>query len=214
MENYKLIKEQRTKIKAPVDTMGCFSMGLGYTGDVKKFQILIGLLFSSQTRDEITFEAVQNLKKLMKVVTPENILKFSEPEIHNCIAKIGFHNKKLKFLIEIAKKTIKKMPETLEEVLNLPGIGRKMAYLYLYYGCDKNLGIAVDTHVHRISNRIGLVKTKDAEKTRMALENILDIEEYPKINSVLVGFGQTICLPKNPRCIDCIASKTCPSSRL
>lgn len=215
MQNYFLIKIQRQKIIAPVDLMGCYSMGKDYSGNIKKFHILLGLLFSSQTRDEITYQAFLNLKNLLKEITPENILKFPKNEIHKCISKIGYHNKKLEYLIEISRNIIKNnYPETLEDVLKLPGIGRKMAYLYLYYALDKNLGIAVDTHVHRVSNRIGLVKTKEPEKTREELEKIFDIEEYPIINNTLVGFGQTICLPVNPKCYNCIILKKCPSSIL
>ena len=101
------------------------------------------------------------------------------------------------------------MPEDLESILKLPGVGKKMAYLYLANACNKNEGIGVDTHVHRISNRIGLVSTKTPEETRKELESKIPQKEWQSINKVLVGFGQTICLPLRPKCKECDASKIC-----
>lgn len=212
MESYFLIKQQREIEQAPVDTMGCYSIGFGHKGDIKKFHILVGLLFSSQTKDEVTYSAMVKLTKLLGIITPENILKMAPEEIHSCISKIGYHNKKLKYLIDISKKVINKMPTCFEEVIKLPGIGRKMAYLYLFYGCERVEGISVDTHVHRISNRIGLVQSKNPEETRKSLELKLDKTEWNEINRVLVGFGQVICLPIKPKCNMCYAKNICPSS--
>lgn len=153
-----------------------------------------------------------NLKKLLINITPENVLAAKKEQVHKCISKVGYHNKKLNYLLEISQRTRNKIPDTLDEILKLPGIGKKMAYLYMYYALDINIGVSVDTHVHRIANRIMLAKTKNPESTRLALENIFDIEEYPNINKTLVGFGQSICLPINPKCSDCIIYKLCPSS--
>lgn len=212
MDLYFLIKEQRKSIKAPVDTMGCCSVGKELTPEEKKFQILVALLLSSQTRDEVTYAAVSSLRLLLNDLTPKNILKCPETDLHKCLEKVGYHNKKLKFLLEISKRVLKEMPSTLEDVLKLPGIGKKMAYLYLFHGCNKNEGIGVDTHVHRISNRIGLVHSKTPEETRIQLEALVPKEEWQELNSVMVGFGQRICLPVKPKCSSCIARDKCPSS--
>ncbi|KAM0681331.1 hypothetical protein GINT2_000531 [Glugoides intestinalis] len=210
MDVYFTIKKQRESIDAPVDNIGCYAAGKTHTGDVKKFQILISLLLSSQTKDEVTYEAVMALNSFLGVLTPTNVLNAKQEDIHNCIRKVGYHNKKTKFLISISQEVISGMPTTFEEVVKLPGIGKKMAYLYLYHACGKNEGIGVDTHVHRISNWIGLVKTKMPEQTRKELEKLFDKEEWPEIGRVLVGFGQTICRPVKPKCNECDAKSTCP----
>lgn len=212
MDLYFKIKEQRKMITAPVDTMGCCSAGKEYEGDVKKFQILVALLLSSQTRDDVTYSAVKSLNSLLGTLTPEHVLNCPETLVHKCIEKVGYHNKKVKFLMEISRRVKDGMPSTLEDVLRLPGIGRKMAYLYLQHGCNKNEGIGVDTHVHRISNRIGLVRTKTPEETRKALESVLERPEWQEINGVMVGFGQVVCTPTRPKCPTCVISKECPYS--
>lgn len=212
MDLYFKIKEQRKTIQAPVDSMGCCEVGKEHEGDVRRFQILVALLLSSQTRDEVTYSAVKSLNSFLGVLTPERVLRSAEDSLHKCIEKVGYHNKKVKFLIEISKRVRNAMPTTLESVLKLPGIGKKMAYLYLQHACGKNEGIGVDTHVHRISNRIGLVQTKDPEETRKALESILETSEWKEINKVMVGFGQVICTPTKPKCSQCIVSKECPCS--
>lgn len=211
MDLYFKIKEQRKSIIAPVDYVGCASMGRNQ--EDRKFYVLVGLLLSSQTKDEVTFKAVENLEKLLGVLSPSNVLKTSKDEIHKCIEKVGYHNKKTNFLFQIAEKVKEKMPETLEETLALPGIGKKMAYLYLAHGCGRNEGIGVDTHVHRISNRLGLVKSKNEEETRLALEKTFEREEWQPINKVFVGFGQTICKPVNPRCNECCVKEFCAFKR-
>lgn len=212
MDLYEKIKADRETQIAPVDTMGCHTLGVGVEGNIKKFQILIALLFSSQTKDNVTFQAVTNLINRLGELTPEKILNSSENDLHKDICKIGFHNKKLKYLLEISKIVTKGMPETMEEVLKLPGVGEKMAILYLFHGCNINEGISVDTHVHRLSNRLGLVSSKTPEKTRILLEKIFPKKEWPEINRVLVGFGQLVCQPVNPRCSDCCVKESCPSS--
>lgn len=208
MDLYFKIKEQRKNIVAPVDTMGCASMGKNQ--DDRKFYVLVGLLLSSQTKDEVTYKAVENLENKLGTLSPSNVLQAQREDIHKCIEKVGYHNKKTQFLYEISKKVEGKMPDTLEETLALPGIGKKMAYLYLAHACNKNEGIGVDTHVHRISNRLKMVKSKNEEGTRMQLEKIFEKDEWQTINKVLVGFGQTICLPLKPKCNQCSISELCP----
>lgn len=131
MDLYKKIKEQRSTFIAPVDTIGCASMGNEYDDETKKFYVLVGLLFSSQTKDQITYEAVMNLTKLLDVMTPDKILKADKESIHNCIKKVGYHNKKIEYLLEIAKRVRHGMPTEYKEVLKLPGLEKR----WQFYTC-------------------------------------------------------------------------------
>jgi len=210
MELYNEIKKQRQSIIAPIDTMGCYIIGQSASEDTRRFQILVSLLLSSQTKDEISHAAVKSMNETLGVLAPRNVLDASEEDLHRSISRVGFHKKKLVFLTEISRRVLNGMPDTLEDVLALPGIGKKMAYLYLQHACGKSDGIGVDTHVHRISNRIGLVNTKTPEKTEVALQKVLDVEEWSVINGVLVGFGQTICKSVRPECEKCCVVDRCP----
>ncbi|KAI5169372.1 endonuclease III [Pancytospora epiphaga] len=214
MDLYRRIKGERGRIKAPVDTIGCASVGDNFEGDEKKFRILIALLLSSQTKDEVTYDAICQLDSRLSGLRPERITESPIDVVHSCISKVGYHNKKLKYLIEISKQLKnKKMPDSLEKVVALPGIGKKMAYLYLQHACGVNAGIGVDTHVLRISRRIGLSNSVRPEGVRRDLEQIFETEEWPQINKVLVGFGQVICTAVSPHCADCPVKDCCPASR-
>lgn len=211
---YYRIKKQRSQIEAPVDYYGCAS------GEVRdpekyKFRILVALLLSSQTKDEVTYAAVQNLEeKLKEGLSAESILKESVGFIDSCISKVGFHTKKSFYLKKLAEIITKSgMPNDIKGVLSLPGIGYKMAILYLYHACGKVVGISVDTHVHRIANRIGLVETRTPERTRKELEILMPMDEWASINTTLVGFGQVICQPVGPKCERCDVKYGCRSSK-
>eukprot|EP00866_Antonospora_locustae_P001721 jgi/Antlo1/1721/1872 len=211
---YYRIKEQRSRITAPVDMYGCSVVSKCCT-EKYKFSILVSLLLSSQTKDEVTWAAVQNLDaKILGGLTIEGICNQSIEFINSCISKVGFHNKKSHFLKQIACILIEKgLPESLDDLIKLPGIGYKMAILYLYHACRKIEGISVDTHVHRIANRIGLVKTRSPEQTRKRLQEIMPKSEWAEVNSVLVGFGQVICRPVNPKCSECDIHFDCGSAK-
>jgi endonuclease III len=211
MDLYFQIKKQRMQITAPVDTIGCHCVPENLDNDTRKFQILVSLLLSSQTKDQVTHKAIELLNEKLGVLSAENVRKAPDNVIHDCINKVGYHNKKLKFLKSISQKPI---PNSLEEALSLEGVGKKMAFLYVYHALNQNLGIAVDVHVHRICNRINLVTTRNPEESRVKLEKIVEKEEWPSINKVLVGFGQTICIPINPKCKECVIKDKCPSSRI
>lgn len=215
MEIYKKIKQQREEITAPVDTLGCACVGEGTDAETKKYHILIALLLSSQTRDEVTHAAVAALNRELGGLTPRSICSAPADLVHDCIKRVGYHNKKLKFLLAVSERFLDApLPSTLEETLSLPGVGKKMAYLYMQHACGVVLGLGVDTHVHRVSGRIGLSRAKSPEGTRRDLERRLPREEWPELNRVLVGFGQTICLPQRPRCESCSAKSMCPSSTI
>ena len=174
------------------------------------FQVLIGTILSLRTKDTTTLPTSRELFKHAK--TPEEMLKLSTEEIQKIIYPVGFYRRKSETIHKISRNIIEKhdgsVPDTLEELLKLPGVGRKTANLVLAVGFGKP-GLAVDTHVHRISNRLGLVKTKNAEKTEFALREIIPITLWSLWNPLLVTHGQNICTPISPKCSICPISTYC-----
>jgi endonuclease-3 len=212
-DQFKSIQKMREKQKAPVDTMGADCCPDPKNKDRKtyKFQFLISLLLSSQTKDPITFSAMEKLIK--HGLTIDNILKTAETEIKDLIYGVSFHNNKAKYIKKLAEVLHKDYeddaPETLDKLLKLPGIGPKMSFIYLKYVCEREEGIAVDTHVHRICNRLAWVETKQPEQTRIKLQDWVPQNLWGEINELLVGFGQTICGAVAPKCEECLLNKTC-----
>lgn len=216
-EVYEKIGEMRKLKTAPVDSMGCASWKeIASSPKDARVSTLWSLMLSSQTRDEMTADAMNNLAK--SGVSVPSILALSDAELGEKIAKVGFHNKKVKYIKDTANilhtKYNDDIPDTLEGVLALPGVGKKMAFLLMTHAWDKPMGIGVDVHVHRICNRLGWVKTDTPEKTRVTLESWLPKEYWGKggINKLLVGFGQTTCTPINPKCQTCTVNNICPSA--
>ena len=167
------------------------------------FHHLVAALLSSRTRDEITIQAAQRLLDLAD--SPEKLASMSVSEIEDLIKGVGFYRVKARRLKELATILVKrynsKVPLQFEELIKLPGIGRKSANVVLAH-----LGhpaIAVDTHVHRVSNRIGLVKTKKPNETEAELKKIFPEKLWNRVNRVFVGFGQTVCKPQKPLCNEC-----------
>lgn len=213
MEFYWGIKEQRKSICAPVDTMGCEVGCPDAPAREKEFSVLVSLMLSSQTKDEVTHKAMTELKKKLGEITPEKMQQAEKKTIHQAIRSVGYHNKKTEYLQEVARRLRNRhLPASIEECVALPGVGKKMGFLYLQHALGVTAGIGVDTHVHRISNRIGLVQTRTPEQTRVALEKIVPRSEWGEINKVLVGFGQKVCLSRQPRCEMCSISNRCPTS--
>lgn len=175
------------------------------------FHILISTIISLRTKDKVTLEASKRLFE--KVKNFNDILNLSEKEIENLIYPAGFYKTKAKRLKEIAKIIVETyngiIPDNIEELLRLPGVGRKTANLVLILGYNKD-SICVDTHVHRISNRFGWVKTKTPEETEFALKKLLPVDLWKKINDYLVSYGQTICKPIKPLCSKCNLNNICP----
>ncbi|CAL5336888.1 unnamed protein product [Camellia sinensis] len=192
------------------------------TGSERRFAVLASSLLSSQTKDNVTHGAIQRLIQ-NGLLTPDAIDKVDEAIISSLIYPVGFYPKKAINLKKIAKICLTKydgdIPSTLEELLLLPGIGPKMAHLVMNVAWNNVQGICVDTHVHRICNRLGWVsrpgtkqKTSSPEETRELLQLWLPKEEWVPINPLLVGFGQTVCTPLRPRCTICSVSDLCPSA--
>ncbi|KAF8528153.1 DNA-lyase [Hysterangium stoloniferum] len=219
-ETYTAIKEMRKDGGAPVDEMGCHMAAASVSDPkTKRFITLISLMLSSQTKDEVTHAAVLNLRASLGELTVEKVLAADESTISNAIGKVGFWRRKTQYIRQAAQKIQDEfegeIPNTLEGLCSLPGVGPKMAFLTLQVAWNLNLGIGVDVHVHRITNRLKWhkVPTKDPEQTRLNLESWLPKELHEEINPLLVGFGQTICLPVGPRCDECSLSRgLCPSA--
>ena len=168
------------------------------------FEVLITTILSLRTKDEVTAYASKRL--LEKADTPEKLVALSEREIARLIYPVGFYNNKAKTLKKISEILIEKyggkVPNDISKLLKLPGVGRKTANLVVTLGYDKP-GICVDTHVHRITNRWGYVKTKTPKETEMELRKKLPCQYWKDINTLLVTFGQNICTPVSPFCSKC-----------
>lgn len=216
------IQKMRSSEDAPVDTMGCEKAGISLPPEERRFAVLVSALLSSQTKDHVTHGAIQHLQQ-NNLLTADAIDKADETVIKDLIYPVGFYTRKASNMKKIAKICLSKyngdIPSSLEDLLSLPGIGPKMAHLVMNIAWNNVQGICVDTHVHRICNRLGWVvrpgtkqKTSTPEETREALQLWLPKDEWVPINPLLVGFGQTICTPLRPRCEMCCISELCPSA--
>ena len=174
------------------------------------FKILVSTILSTRTRDEMTVEASNRLFKVVK--TPEDLAEMRVEDIEKLIKGVGFYKEKAKKLKKLGEILVKeydsKVPDKLEELLKLPGVGRKVANVVLAEAFNKE-AIAVDTHVHRISNRMGLVRTRTPDETEEELKKIVPRRYWRRVNKAMVGFGQTVCKPVKPRCNECKLLKIC-----
>ncbi|HKS16173.1 MAG TPA: endonuclease III, partial [Planctomycetota bacterium] len=151
---------------------------------------------------------------LFAVYPSPAILASAPPrDVERLIRSIGFYRNKAKHIIETSRMLMAehggKVPESLEELLRFPGVGRKVANCVLIYAFGKP-AIAVDTHVHRVSNRLGWVKTKEPNQTERALERILPRRHWLELNELLVAHGKAVCRPGRPRCSECGVAGMCP----
>jgi len=174
------------------------------------FSILIGTILSARTKDETTTKAVKKL--FAKYKTPRALANAKVKDIEKIIKSIGFYHVKSKRIIEVAKiidsKYKGKVPDDLETLVELPGVGRKTANCVLVYAYEKP-AIPVDIHVHRISNRLGLVETKNPEETEQELMKKIPKKFWIDINDTFVMYGQNICKPISPMCDVCKIKKSC-----
>ena len=172
--------------------------------------ILIGTILSARTRDESTSAVVREL--FSKYKTAGSLARAKLSDVEKIIKRTGFYHVKAKRIIQVASiinsKYSGRVPKTMEELLSLPGVGRKTANCVLVYAFDKP-AIPVDTHVHRISNRLGLVKTKIPEETEIELMKKIPKEYWIRINDTFVMYGQNICKPISPMCSVCQIKKEC-----
>jgi endonuclease-3 len=175
------------------------------------FAVLVSCIISLRTRDEVTELASARLFTLAKL--PAELLELSNAKIEKAIYPAAFYRNKTKSLKELCQVLVKEysgqVPNKLEELLKLKGVGRKTANLTMILGHNKP-GICVDIHVHRISNRWGYVKTKSPDETEMVLREILPKRFWKGYNDLLVSFGQNLCKPVSPFCGSCPVEYQCP----
>jgi len=174
------------------------------------FHVLISCILSLRTQDSTTSGASERLFRLAD--TPERLCKLPVARIQKAIYPVGFYRVKAERIKEIACQIVKKykghVPDNIEELLRLKGVGRKTANLVVARGYNKP-AICVDTHVHRITNRWGYVKTRTPEQTEFVLREKLPVKYWKDINGLLVAFGQGICRPISPICSKCLIYRYC-----
>jgi endonuclease-3 len=174
------------------------------------FQVLIACILSLRTQDTTTGPAAARLFALAR--TPADLLRVPVRRIQRAIYPVGFYRTKAKVIHRISRELLARfegqVPDDLEALLSLPGVGRKTANLVVTMGFGKP-GICVDTHVHRISNRLGWVRTKAPDETEMALRAQLPRRYWIELNDLLVSFGQNVCTPLSPRCSACPVRTLC-----
>lgn len=198
-----LLKKQVAGLEIPwLDTMA--------VRDRNPFMLLISCILSLRTQDKVTGEASERLFRIAQ--TPEKLAKLPVKTIEKMIYPVGFFRVKARRIKKIGREIAGKykdhVPETIDELLTLDGVGRKTANLVITLGYNKD-GICVDTHVHRITNRWGLVTTAMPEQTEFVLREILPVRYWKQLNSILVGFGQGICRPVSPLCSQCTIRSAC-----
>jgi endonuclease III len=176
------------------------------------FEVLIATMLSAQTRDAVTAAASARLFAVAR--TPRAMAKLTEKQIVKLIFPVSFYRNKAAHLRETCRILLDRfngrVPSTMEELLTLPGVGRKTANLVLILSFRSRKNICVDTHVHRISNRLGWVKTRTPEQTEQALYANTPARWWSNINLYLVTWGQNICRPTYPRCGACVIRRRCP----
>jgi len=175
------------------------------------FQILISTLLSARTQDATTLAASTRL--FAKAPTPQAVAKLTTKQIEKLIYPVGFYRNKAEFVKAAARMLVEKfagrVPGTLEEMVTLPGVGRKTANLVMILAFNSADNICVDIHVHRITNRLGWVQTHSPEETERALYATVARQWWPVINLYLVTWGQNVCRPVYPRCGECAIATSC-----
>jgi len=174
------------------------------------YLVLISCILSLRTKDKTTMRACHRL--FAEADNPNKMMRLNLRRLGRLIYPVGFYRNKSRVILEISKRIATdfsgKVPGNLEGLLGLKGVGRKTANLVLGLGFGIP-AICVDTHVHRISNRLGWVKTRSAEETEQALKNIIPKKYWIRLNTILVAFGQNICLPVSPYCSNCAVGSYC-----
>jgi len=204
-ELFKLLEKGLRKFETPVINRAKRDI------DDTPFNTLISCVLSLRTKDNVTEQA--SLRLLKKYNTPEKILTLSEEEIASLIYPVGFYKTKAKRIKEISKTLIdnysSKVPEDFNELLKFKGVGRKTANIVMVYGHKKQDHLPIDTHCHRIPNRLGWIETKTPEETENELKKILPKKYWMDFNHLFVTFGKRICVPVSPFCSICPIEQFC-----
>jgi endonuclease III len=168
------------------------------------FRVLVTTILSARTKDQTTVQAA--IRLFGEVRKPADLARLTVQQIEKLIFPVGFYHTKARHLHQLPgvmdKRFDGNVPSTIEELCELPGVGRKTANLVMTDAFDKP-GICVDVHVHRICNRLGLIRTRNPLESEMALRRILPLRYWKRWNSYLVAYGQTVCFPRTPRCASC-----------
>ena len=176
------------------------------------FQVLIATMLSAQTRDAVTHAASTRLFKVAR--TPRTMARLTPAEIERLIYPVSFYRNKAVHVKQTCEQLLSRcggrVPSTMAELLTLPGVGRKTANLVLILAHRSRQNICVDTHVHRISNRLGWISTRTPEESEQALYRAAHRRWWPVINLYLVTWGQNVCRPVYPRCGSCAVADLCP----
>lgn len=200
-------------LKALADLYGLSPWNWHTNGD--PFRVLVGTILSHRTRDPKTDEAAQAV--LEKYPTPEALAEAPLENLAALVRPVNFYKTKARRLKDVAALLVERhggvVPDREADLVALPGVGPKTAACVLVYGFRKP-AIPVDVHVHRISRRLGVVETRTPEETRRVLEKIVPAQWMLHVNELLVKHGQTTCLPRNPKCAQCIVAAWCAWGRL
>jgi endonuclease III len=199
----RILRREAPKWQTPVVTL------IAEASD-SPFKVVISCILSLRTQDSTTAQASRRLFALAQ--SPETMVRLSAKKIEQAIFPVGFYRTKAKTILEICRKLNEeysgRVPDEIDELMKFKGVGRKTANLVVTLGYNKP-GICVDTHVHRISNRWGYVKTATPEKTEVALRAKLPKQYWIEYNDLLVSFGQQLCRPISPLCSQCPVAKYC-----
>jgi endonuclease III len=176
------------------------------------FHVLIATLLSARTQDATTLAASTSLFKVAR--TPHTMARLTVKRLERLIYPVSFYRHKARHVKATCRRLVDvyggRVPMTMEELLTLPGVGRKTANLVLILAFKSHQNICVDTHVHRIANRLGWVRTRTPEETEQALYKATDARWWPYLNLYLVTWGQNVCRPVYPRCPECALRDMCP----
>ncbi len=194
---YKILSKEVKKYKVPV-------VDLIKIKTQSHFKVLVATILSARTKDETTIKVCERLFTVVKDIN--DFEKLSESEIEKLIYPVGFYKTKAKYLKKLPKALKEefegKIPSEIDDLLKLPGVGRKTANLVRVVGFKKD-GLCIDTHCHRILNRLGYIETKTPYESEMALREKLPKKYWKKINYLMVAFGQNLCRPVSPYCSKC-----------
>lgn len=202
---FKALKKELKQYSLPIVTRE--KKGVDHT----PYTTLISCILSLRTKDDVTAKAA--IKLLSKYGTPKQMISVDEDEIADLIYPVGFYKTKAKRIKEMSKTILEdfngKVPDTLDGLLQLNGVGRKTANIVMVYGHEHHGYLPIDTHCHRIPNRLGWIKTKTPEETEQELLKLLPEEFWDDFNDLFVLFGQKICVPISPFCSECPIEKYC-----
>ena len=205
-----MLREIRRMVYGSTDERATALARLKAAEGTDPFRILISTILSHRTRDENTTKATENLFSVY--MTPVQLANANPRVVRRLIRPSGFYNMKARNIMKVSKQLVDefggKVPDNEEELLRLHSVGRKTANCVLVYAFNKP-AIPVDTHVHRISNRLGLVKTKKPEETEAALVKTVPKRYWLELNDLFVRFGQTTCKPIGPHCWSCTLARSC-----